>query len=224
MDTIERKIFVRDPYWDKEILLYDFSLQKGDIILLQKIDNGGIIVDHSNYIVDSTGPFHLIGMESRAIYLAGEPRNWGNIEHPVWVEGLGSLGNFSYPAFGLDIWNIGVLSCYYKNGELLYQSALSKELGGCNINDPWSNDNKYYPNISIYPNPFSDQLTIEGLSGEQVIIVIYDLFGREIYQAFLDSDKSHTIIATEINPGLYLIRLRNNNSRKVLISKIIIKK
>ena len=69
--------------------------------------------------MDSVSPFQLIGIESKAIYLSGEPINWGKIEHSIWVEGLGSLGNFIKTAFGPDVWSLGELACYYKNGEVL---------------------------------------------------------------------------------------------------------
>jgi hypothetical protein len=221
-DTLEKKVFIRDPDSEKEIRIYDFSLQPGDTIILQRLDWPPM--DYSECIVDSVRPFQLNGIESRAIYLTSEPINWGKIEHPVWIEGVGSLGNHVYTAFGPDVENLGELACYYKNGELLYQSSLSKKLGDCNYNDPGGVNSKGFPEIGIYPNPFTDQLTIEGLPLAEVIIEIFDMFGREIYHDVTYSVNSHTITTNEINPGIYLIRVSKTGSGTIVINNIIIKR
>ena len=223
-DTIEKKVNMLNTWWDKEILLYDFSLQKGDSILLQKIDNGGVIVDHSKYIIDSISPFQLIGIESRAIYLTGEPRNRGKIEHPVWIEGIGSLGNLIYPEFGPDIWNFGELACFYKNGELLYQSSLSKELGRCDVNTPYINS-KYSSLINIFPNPFKESISIEGLPPEPFSIEIYDILGRIIHNVYLKSgDTQHRISTNKLQQGLYILRINSSRTGHTIFNKIIIKR
>lgn len=222
-DTIEKKVYKRDPWWGKEILLYDFSILEGDSIQLQYLDIGGIVKNYDKYIVDSIGLFQLVGIESRAIYLSGKSGPSDYYEHPIWIEGMGSLGNLQYSAYEPDIWNLGELACYYKNGELLYQSSLSKELGRCDINTSFI-DSKSLQTINIHPNPFTDQFTIEGLPIGKISIEIYDIFGRKIYQDITHFVNSHIINTSGINPGIYLIRIRNTNNGDTLTSKIIIKR
>ena len=80
------------------------------------------------------------------------------------------------------------------------------------------------PSIYIYPNPFDEQLYIEGLPNEQLIIEIYDLFGREFYRAVVNSVGSYSVTTGKINPGLYLIRVRSTDKGGGGTSKIIFKK
>ena len=77
---------------------------------------------------------------------------------------------------------------------------------------------------SLYPNPFNDQLTIEGLPNEYLLFEIYDLFGRLVFQDNEYIDGSITINTADIKPGVYLLRVRDTDSGQMITSKIIVKR
>ena len=60
--------------------------------------------------------------------------------------------------------------------------------------------------LNIYPNPFSDQLLINGLAGENTTINIYNLTGQKIYSAYVFGS-STTIDLSPFNKGIYLLQL-----------------
>ena len=72
--------------------------------------------------------------------------------------------------------------------------------------------------LNIYPNPFSDQFSIDGLAGENTIINIYNLTGQKIYSAYVVGS-STTIDLSPFNKGIYLLQLIS--SERTVFKKII---
>ena len=72
--------------------------------------------------------------------------------------------------------------------------------------------------LNIYPNPFSDQFSIDGLTGEHTTINIYNLSGQKIYFAGIFCS-STTIDLSPFNKGIYLLQLIT--SKKTVFKKII---
>ena len=72
--------------------------------------------------------------------------------------------------------------------------------------------------LNIYPNPFSDQFSINGLAGENTTINIYNLTGQKIYSAYVFGS-STTIDLSPFNKGIYLLQLIT--SEKTVFKKII---
>ena len=72
--------------------------------------------------------------------------------------------------------------------------------------------------LNIYPNPFSDQFSIDGLTGENTTINIYNLTGQKIYSTYVFGS-STTIDLLPFNKGIYLLQLIT--SEKTVLKKII---
>ena len=68
-------------------------------------------------------------------------------------------------------------------------------------------------NVSIFPNPVSDILTINGEYSE---VNIYDLFGKLVFS----STPKKTLNISNLNNGIYIVRI--NNKKAISINKIII--
>ena len=102
----------------KEVLLYDFSLLKGDSINLNNpispfVSNPGL------YIVDSTSNKQLNdGLYYEYFYLSS--LNPAINETAVWIEGIGSLSLINAPGGTPDVNGAGKLSCYFNNSNLVY--------------------------------------------------------------------------------------------------------
>lgn len=62
--------------------------------------------------------------------------------------------------------------------------------------------------ISIYPNPFADQVTISFPEPGRYHVSIIDMAGREVYQQMIDAsmNQKNTIRLTDLPPGVYMLR------------------
>ena len=99
----------------KEVLLYDFSLNTGDSIIV----NNPISPLPSNmgyFHVDSTTTINLNGNNLKMLFLSSN-----NYSHkPIWVESIGSLSLINTPGGSPDVNGIGKLSCHYDTTNLIY--------------------------------------------------------------------------------------------------------
>lgn len=80
------------------------------------------------------------------------------------------------------------------------------------------NDLENSSTLSIFPNPFKNQINIRGIE-EQVQIRIIDLTGRVVLQT--SKSENTTISVEEIPVGMYLIQINgeNTNTRSVILKK-----
>ncbi len=93
---------------------------------------------------------------------------------------------------------------YTTENECISQSGC---LGATNIK------NIDYINVSIFPNPVSNSLTI---NGEYSKVNIFDLYGKNV----LSSTPKEKIDISKLNNGIYLVKI--NNKTAISINKIII--
>ncbi len=77
--------------------------------------------------------------------------------------------------------------------------------------------------ITVYPNPFSEILTIQ--FGKELVykhtVVIYDILRTEIYRQSNITSQQIQIKKADMGRGLYVITLLNANAEKVYTTKII---
>jgi len=99
----------------KEVLLYDFSLNTGDSMII----NNPISPLPSNmgyFHVDSTTTINLNGNNLKMLFLSSN--NYSN--KPIWIESIGSLSLINTPGGTPDVNGIGKLSCHYDTTNLIY--------------------------------------------------------------------------------------------------------
>lgn len=68
-------------------------------------------------------------------------------------------------------------------------------------------------NIHIYPNPFTERLTL--ISNERYdswLVEIYDLTGRKLYEQTFDGSSSLTLKLEELKKGTYVIKVTSNGT------------
>jgi uncharacterized protein (TIGR02145 family) len=211
-DTIERKVYVKYP-WDagQEMLLYDFSLEDGDTIIVEQWD-GCHLAD--TYVVDSVGETLLLtGEKRRTLYLRGSAHD----QAPVWVEGIGSLaGLFSQcQSFSPGSeYNTTELGCFFFNDQLIYQSAFSSSLDTCDYFISGLEDHPAYSPVTITPNPASGLIRISSPDRKLSLYTaeIYSLSGILVKKIALDHTAAEQWIdLSDLQEGLYFIRLRTDN-------------
>jgi len=197
-------------------------LFEGDSILLGTLSDWDV-VSLGYFKVDSIGTKSTIKGNRRAIYLKGPPNEWGYSEHPVWVEGIGTIGNLLY-RIGTPHVNNGELGCFFKDGDLIYKSSLAIKHDTCLLYSTGTNEITCDDPVTFYPNPFTHQLTIDYLPNEYLLIEIYNIYGRLAYSQNTHSSPTHSINTGHLNTSLYLIRIRNPETGKALANRIVIKK
>ena len=84
---------------------------------------GNFIVDSVNYILLYDNQLYKV------LYLSS--LSLQSSEHPVWIEGIGSLSLINAPGGTPNVNGVGKLSCFFKNGSLIYSQLDS--IPACNI-------------------------------------------------------------------------------------------
>lgn len=77
-------------------------------------------------------------------------------------------------------------------------------------------------NISIYPNPLKDGMSVSGLKNGDMI-TIYDMMGKKVDNWFVPADGSNTFNTTGLPAGMYILRVTDksgNIKAKLPIQKL----
>lgn len=197
-DTVTKKVYYTNINEGNEVLLYDFSLEEGDILQGMEV----IKVD-SIKLLDGT-------YRKRIVF-----HNYYN----TWIEGIGNLlGGLLWIDWYWDFKMhppVAWLFCYFVNDTLLYRNDdYFHFIDGCdysftNVNTE-TIDNTYIP--KIYPNPFSKKVSIslnDLLQGETFELAIKTLDGRTVYHETLVSDIA--IDLSFLGKGIYLLSIKNKH-------------
>ena len=85
--------------------------------------------------------------------------------------------------------------------------------------DPLSISESNIENISLFPNPSSENIYIKNLKGDE-LITMYDLLGRVVEIPFQNTESNSEIVAdiSSLKRGLYLVVIRDvsNNSKRTI--------
>lgn len=224
-DTVSRKIYIRSNSEltgvDKEYIYIDFSLNVDDSIKLYNINWSGI--DSLDYFkVDSVKMINTLFGDRRAFYLSGDGYNcrycycWDG--YLIWVEGIGSLSSplcpHTKPWINYEIcqWSDNALSCFYKNGGLIYQAEFTLECG-CIISKGWGaiGEKKFSDEIYVYPVPVKDEFTIDNNTQYDVIINLIDINGKVLITMDLLTRNKKNINISLLPTGMYSLQFIADN-------------
>jgi hypothetical protein len=192
-DVDERKVYLYDSDDDgTEGLIYDFSLNTGDTLHYDYPSWGAVEI-----VVISIESVQLVNGEERKIfYFDGtDPyiESLGGVEQGFQFPLLGNLSGGAYNA-----------GCISENGDVLWGASASSSCGLYLSN----NEELLKNDISIFPNPALDILTIDlPIKNENLFISIIDLQGRELLsQSAIGSQ--HKIDISSYPNGIYLLEVR----------------
>jgi hypothetical protein len=207
---------------DREILLYDFGMNVGDIM-------ESAIYEGFNYAsrLDSVRDTTLQTTVRKIYYLSEYPvHDPGMKVREIWIEGIGSISNGLLRQTMLGLtggWDEHQLLCFHQNETLIYQS---KNYNNCFYDIVDSNiSKKTLSNAKIYPNPFSDRLLVvtNQLEKDDIFFEIYSMKGEPIMKECLGSGVSPIQInLSSLKSGSYVLRLENGSG--IFEEKVIIKK
>lgn len=195
-DTLARKVFFVTPNDTTEQLLFDFNMQVGDTV--QGYTEDSAFGKDTVQAIDSI----LIGNSYRKRWLLSPGANY----YIQLIEGIGSTyammaQSWSYASNAPDYY----LGCFSQNGITLYPDSTSN----CQVIVGVISD--YSKNISIvlFPNPFTNEFTIQTNTSELSEIIIRDISSRNILrQKFTNSVSLNT---DQLARGLYIYEVRSKD-------------
>lgn len=187
-----------------EFLLYDFGKNEGDTMELFN-PNSPFMEDPGFFRLDSIRSHPLEdGNSYRHFYWSPAPGNTTYIAHPVWVEGVGSLSLINAAGAQPDFNGAGQLNCFFKNSDAFYVNLDS--IDSCEPVHVLGTEIFELPDWSIYPNPSSGFIQIDGLNGEGIIDII-SCTGELIKQEEINGQCPIDI--SSLQNGTYFIRYNN---------------
>lgn len=205
-DSSQKKVYVINFDYQltltKEILIYDFSLNKDSIFYLIKETSLGLQI---------LAEFKVSDTDSVIYY--GEKRKRIIFENKVeWIEGIGSKNGFLYDIlYPSD--SIYTLLCFKHNNELKYKNDLGYDC--IYVKPNVSIKSKKIDEIDIYPYP-SIKNTFRVRSNTIIRkICVYNIFGRRIIQLFPNCSL-YNLTLTDIPSGIYFINV-DNKLKKIII-------
>ncbi len=178
-----------------EILLYDFSVNAGDTI------HDGLFTTNE-YLVVSKIDTILIGGELRKRILF---EDYSSI---AWIGGIGNERGLLFYSGELQINGLwGDLTCFYQDGTEIYHNS---NYVNCSENMP-NHINPAIENsgIRIFPNPSnSGYVDIKSFHPMKSIDLINT--SGEVIMSFLNfQGKNHRVHTGKLNPGFYILRMRD---------------
>lgn len=219
----------------EEGLLYDFSANQGDTIVVHNTLN----MNWWDYdcpwfaeltiVVDTVYPIETQDGITRKV-LAIQRTDDNFIE--LWIEGIGSLAGviksgtnlfeeLSCPQF---LWNY--LMCYFEDDLLVYyHSPFEKSYVCTHYNDTNLEEITENPTqIKIIPNPVSGSffhiVSSEPFQGD---IYIFNSLGKLEYEEIVNSFETNFRVAIgSFKPGIYFLKLVCKNGNTIHTNKIII--
>ncbi len=76
-------------------------------------------------------------------------------------------------------------------------------------------------NLGLFPNPFTDRITVNGL-GKSDKVCVYDLVGRQVSDVWeVKNEGSQTFMINNLAAGLYLLQVWDGEGNKKAVAKLV---
>lgn len=217
-DSVQQKVYRRNNLGaaTTEELLYDFSLQPGDSVILS--------VDYDNrpnpIRVDSITTVYFAEKDRRIFHITSYYDmidSWYS-ENYQWIEGIGKVDNFGKiigPIKNFE-WMVDELLCFWQSDQLNYSNP---DYPTCLIVHVGLDEFENNGIIKTYPNPVKDKLNIEIEQPASINkLTIYNAVGQEQMKYNLH-DRNTSLDISYLLTGVYLLKFENGNT--VVMKKLI---
>ena len=181
------KVWQRRLNNQTEVLLYDFTSNVGDTLRV------GIFDEY--LVVDSISIEHIGGVDRKKYWFGLEYDFIGDpYAVETWTEGIGSSFGLLCSGYWGIVGGYYCALCFHENGELIWQNP---EYDACTVTAVEDNQDS---DITIYPNPTSGMIVIEGSDVAEV--QVYDFLGQ-----LLKATKENVIDMSAQEGGTYIIKV-----------------
>lgn len=164
-DTLNKHVFYY--YGDTtEVLIYDFSLKKGDTLKSTfQYYSFEMVVDSISSLLPQYSPCFLppqVYIDTPRIFYLSHPKCPG-CKQTIWIEGIGNISN---PFYSFVSWTAGSLGdallCHFdENGFRDYHYIYCEESESCKGPLVKTDEIKKGNQIEFYPNPFFDNVYLK---------------------------------------------------------------
>jgi hypothetical protein len=179
-----------------EEMLYDFSLVHGQSITLS---NGNTYTVHISTANVVGGTRKQVTLQHQ--FFQGE----------TWIEGVGSNRHPFVRTYTMPSDPHVYLTCSAQNGENVYNHGVVNGNPPTDCSMLLSTIDNERKAVAVYPNPFSTVLTVDLAQPVQnADIEIFDIQGKLLRSA-KTSGQSISITRDGLHPGLYLLKISENN-------------
>ncbi len=191
--------------------LYDFNLNIGDSVLFNL--NG---MHPEKIPVTAIDSIQLNGEYYKRVKFAEPILNAFDELNEVWIEGIGSIHGPLFPNFPVkfsqEMPDSMLLTCTYSHNQQFWQNS---SYSSCYTNIVLGTETPEVWNFKIYPNPFSDRITLENDRKENFDLAIINSLGQVVRKMKICSIYE-TIDLSDLNYGIYLLRINDNEITKTI--------
>jgi len=204
--TENNRVLYQDATYQLDTL-YDFDLKVGDSVLFNLFGKNPEKIPVTD--IDSIE----INGETCKRFRFAEPKIIAFDEfNEVWIEGIGSIHGPLFPHFPVkfsqEMPDSMLLTCTYSDSQQRWQHP---SYSACYIQIVLGMKTQEDFNFNVYPNPFSERITIENNRKEIFDLTILNSSGQ-IVRKMKISSIPETIDLTELTNGIYLLRI---NSKEI---------
>jgi hypothetical protein len=193
-DTVEHKLYYLDE-WDVEYLHIDYDLEVGDTASFYYVD---FPPSYTPLTVDSIKHKFIYGAMRKVLFISNQMVD----ENHMFVEGLGNVRLGIYPLLpDFDCWTF---------------------LSGHEIIDcsPTSQQNILLPTeLSISPNPFTDQFLIQSQQFPIQQIEITNTSGRLLLRQQVHQQLEYNVQASNLPKGVLILKVETEQG--IIVKKMI---
>jgi len=188
-----------------DILIYDFTAQVGDTLRF------GDFQEFDYFVVDSISIEQIGGTDRRKFWFGLEYDFMGEpVAVETWTEGIGSDMGLLFSGWYYTTGGYYKALCFHQNEELVWQNDY---YGTCMID---AVEEEVAPAVSVYPNPASETVRIEGIGPAEV--QLHNALGQLVKTV----ENTHEINVAGLPQGVYLLRIRDEEG-KVFTAKLAVK-
>lgn len=206
-DSINKKVYIFNGSMPE--LLYDYNLLPGDTFTTP--NNTQLILDSisNNFsaLLSGANPSFCLPLDSSNIdFFSPKIFHFNNNTH-VWIEGIGSLGDFIH--LSIRFWCVELLTCHFdKNGSKDYYMNfhMNQMDGECFTYTTTSinSNNKVEALFKVYPNPNNGE-NISIIGKDLSSVKIYNIQGQLIKTATIKNDEIELSLINQ-SKGIYFIK------------------
>lgn len=180
-----------------DILIYDFTAQVGDTLRF------GDFQEFDYFVVDSISIEQIGGTDRRKFWFGLEYDFMGEpVAIETWTEGIGSDMGLLFSGWYYTTGGYYKALCFHQNEELVWQNDY---YGACMID---AVEEEVAPAVSVYPNPASETVRIEGIGPAEV--QLHNALGQ-LVKTVRDAKE---ISVAGLAEGVYLVRITDVEGKK----------
>jgi hypothetical protein len=209
---VEKRVYYHklndDGFYD--MLLYDFSVQTGSSLLLSSIESPGSFESMKVTNVDST---MINGVKRLRIQLSD------GTDSDTWIEKIGSLQGIINHCYFEPVSIERILLCVKQDGDMIYSNDAYPDCFYTQSSFPTFVADIKNLKINIFPNPFTNEITIEYPGAEQFIIEILNSGGQKVFENNVKGQNRFQVNLSAFPAGVYFVKAISG--KKVMVQKII---